>query len=79
MVGKINKRSIGVFSYEKRLKGGKIIVCEVQVFPLKVKKQDASWPEKGERKLKWLSRAKAAKTVGDRVLGTIILTLPKQK
>jgi 8-oxo-dGTP pyrophosphatase MutT (NUDIX family) len=79
VVGKINRRSVGSFSYEKRLKGGKVIVCEVQVFVLKVKRQHASWLEKGERKVKWLSRAKAAKTVGDRVLGTIIRTLPKRK
>jgi hypothetical protein len=49
------------------------------VFVLKVKRQHASWLEKGERKVQWLSRAKAAKTVGDRVLGTIIRTLPKRK
>jgi 8-oxo-dGTP pyrophosphatase MutT (NUDIX family) len=79
VVGKINRRSIGSFSYEKRLKGGKVIVCEVQVFVLKVKRQHASWLEKGERKVQWLSRAKAAKTVGDRVLGTIIRALPKRK
>jgi hypothetical protein len=42
-------------------------------------RQHASWPEKGERKLQWLSRAKAAKTVEDRVLGTNIRTLPKGK
>src|SRR5271169_3347722 len=79
VVGKINRRAIGSFSYEKRLKSGRVIVCEVQVFVLKVKRQHASWLEKGERKVKWLSRTKAAKTVGDRVLGTIIRTLPKRK
>jgi len=46
---------------------------------LKVKRQEESWVEKGERKVKWLSRTKAATTVGDRTLGTIILTLPKRK
>jgi 8-oxo-dGTP pyrophosphatase MutT (NUDIX family) len=79
VVGKINRRSVGSFLYEKRLKGGKVIVCEVQVFALKVKRQHASWLEKGERKVKWLPRTKAAKTVGDRVLGAIIRTLPKRK
>jgi 8-oxo-dGTP pyrophosphatase MutT (NUDIX family) len=79
VVGKINRRAIGAFSYRKRLKGGKVVVCEVQVFVLKVKRQEESWLEKGERKLKWLTRAKAAKAVGDSVLGTIIRTLPKRK
>jgi 8-oxo-dGTP pyrophosphatase MutT (NUDIX family) len=77
VTGKIHRRSIGTFTYKKRLKGGKVVVCEVQVFVLKVKRQESSWLEKGERKVKWLSRAKAAKTVRNRVLGTIIRTLPK--
>ncbi len=77
VVGKINRRPIGSFSYDKRLKSGKIVVCEVQVFALKVKRQEESWPEKGERKIKWLSRTAAAMTVNDRVLGTLIRSLPK--
>ena len=77
VVGKIKRRSIGSFFYEKRLKGGKVIVCEVQVFVLKVKRQESKWLEKGERKVKWLSRGKAAKTVRNRRLGTIIRGLPK--
>jgi hypothetical protein len=55
------------------------VVCQVQVFVLKVKRQEASWLEKGQRKVKWLPRTKAAKAVGDRVLGTIIRELPKRK
>jgi len=75
VVGKISRRPIGTFSYEKRLKGGNTVVCKVQVFALKVKRQHASWQEQGERQLKWLSRETAASTVGDRVLGTIICRL----
>jgi hypothetical protein len=43
-----------------------------------VKRQEPWWMEKGERKLKWLPRTKAAKKVGDNVLGTIIRTLHKR-
>src|SRR6202790_1764933 len=43
VVGKINRRAIGSFSYEKRLKSGRVIVCEVKVFGLKVKEQEKSW------------------------------------
>jgi 8-oxo-dGTP pyrophosphatase MutT (NUDIX family) len=77
VVGSVNRRPLGIFSYEKRLKSGKVVACEVQVFALKVKRQEARWLEKGERKLKWLPRTKAAKKVGDDVLGTIIRTLNK--
>jgi 8-oxo-dGTP pyrophosphatase MutT (NUDIX family) len=79
VVGRISRRPVGAFVYNKRLKGGKVVACEVQVFVLKVKKQEASWLEKGERKLKWLTRAKAAKAVGDRVLGTLIRKGTKRK
>jgi 8-oxo-dGTP pyrophosphatase MutT (NUDIX family) len=77
VVGRIKRRPLGVFSYEKRLKSGKAVACEVQVFALKVKRQETRWLEKGERKLKWLPRAKAAREVGDHLLGTIIRTLHK--
>jgi 8-oxo-dGTP pyrophosphatase MutT (NUDIX family) len=79
VVGKINRRAIGSFSYAKRLKSGRVIVCEVKVFGLEVKQQEKSWPEKGEREVMWLSRTKAAKTVGDRALGAIIRALPKRQ
>jgi 8-oxo-dGTP pyrophosphatase MutT (NUDIX family) len=78
VVGKINRRAMGSFSYEKRLKSGRIIVCKVKVFGLKVKEQEKSWPEKSQRKVKWLSRTKAAKTVRDRALGAIIRALHGQ-
>jgi len=79
VVGSVKRRPLGIFSYKKRLKSGKVVACEVQVFALKVKRQEASWLEKGERKLKWLPRTKAAKKVGDDVLGTIIRTLHKPR
>jgi 8-oxo-dGTP pyrophosphatase MutT (NUDIX family) len=37
VVGAIAKRSVGSFSYKKRLETGGIVVCEVRVFPLEVK------------------------------------------
>jgi 8-oxo-dGTP pyrophosphatase MutT (NUDIX family) len=78
VVGTIGKRPIGSFSYKKKLKGGTIIECEVHVFALKVIGQQESWPEKGQRRRQWLSRSKAAMTVGDPVLGRIIRTLRKR-
>jgi 8-oxo-dGTP pyrophosphatase MutT (NUDIX family) len=77
VIGKINRRAIGSYSYQKRLKSGRVLVC-VKVFGLQVKRQEESWPEKDERKVKWLSRTKAAKIVRDRGLGAIIRALPKR-
>ena len=59
VVGAIAKRSVGSFSYKKRLKTGGIVVCEVRVFPLEVKHQNKQWPEKQERDVKWLSAARS--------------------
>src|SRR6478672_189288 len=32
VVGAVAKRSVGSFSYQKRLKGGAVVVCNVHVF-----------------------------------------------
>ena len=78
VVGTVSKAAIGSFSYKKRLKSG-TVVCEVRVFPLRVKRQQKRWPERGERDVQWFSRAKAAKAVRDRALAEIIRSLPKVK
>lgn len=49
VVGKVGRDSIGSYSYKKRLKSGAVVACVVRVFPLKVKRQQKSWPERGER------------------------------
>ena len=78
VVGAIAKRPVGSFSYEKRLRNGAVITCEVRVFPLEVKRQDKQWPEKQERKVKWLSATKAAEKVQEPRLGAIIRRLARE-
>jgi 8-oxo-dGTP pyrophosphatase MutT (NUDIX family) len=72
VVGAVGRRPVGSFSYEKRLKSGRSVECEVRVFPLEVKRQRKEWPEKHERQVKWLSVSKAAEKVKDPVLSKII-------
>jgi 8-oxo-dGTP pyrophosphatase MutT (NUDIX family) len=79
VVGVVGRDSIGSYSYKKRLKSGAVVACEVRVFPLKVKRQQKRWPERGEREIQWFSRAKAAKAVRESALRDIIRTLPKGK
>jgi 8-oxo-dGTP pyrophosphatase MutT (NUDIX family) len=79
VVGEVGRDSIGSYSYKKRLKSGAVVACEVRVFPLKVKRQQKSWPERGEREIQWFSRTKAAKAVRERALSAIIRNLPKRK
>jgi 8-oxo-dGTP pyrophosphatase MutT (NUDIX family) len=77
VVGRVGSRPIGSYSYEKRLKKGQTVTCEVLVFPLEVKRQERTWPEKGKREIRWLSLTQAADTVQEAVLSDIIRTLGK--
>jgi 8-oxo-dGTP pyrophosphatase MutT (NUDIX family) len=78
VVGAIGRRPIGSFSYEKRLKSGRSVECEVRVFPLEVKRQRKEWPEKQERRVKWLSASKAADKVKDPALSKIIQEMARK-
>src|SRR5262245_33804977 len=60
VVGTVGKQSVGSFAYRKRVKNGVLTVCEVHVFPLRVRRQSKKWPEKEQRDVKWLSVNDAA-------------------
>jgi hypothetical protein len=51
------------------------VICELQVFPLEVKRQRKDWPEKEEREVWWLSPSEAAKAVQETALSDIILSM----
>ena len=78
VVGAVARRSVGSFTYEKRLKNGGAVVCEVRVFPLEVRRQNKQWPEKQERVVKWLSASQAAEKVKEPKLSAIILRLARR-
>ena len=75
VIGVVDRRPVGSFPYEKRLKNGDVLVCEVRVFPLKVSSQSKQWPEKRHRDVKWVSAKEAADTVQEPMLSTIIRRL----
>jgi 8-oxo-dGTP pyrophosphatase MutT (NUDIX family) len=77
VIGAVSRRSVGSFSYEKRLKKGGVVECEVQVFALQVKRQQRQWPEMKEREVVWLSANAAARTVREPMLGKIIRRLAR--
>jgi 8-oxo-dGTP pyrophosphatase MutT (NUDIX family) len=78
VIGAVGRRPVGSFSYEKRLKNGGSVECEVRVFPLEVKRQSKEWPEKEERSVKWLSAAKAAEKVKEPMLSEIIRRMARK-
>ena len=78
VVGAVAKRTISSFSYEKRMRNGGVVVCEVRVFPLEVTRQNKQWPEKQERIVKWLYASQAVEKVKEPMLGEIILRLARR-
>ena len=70
--GDIAARPVGVYTYGKRKKNGAVLRCDVEVFPLEVRKQAASWPEKALRTQRWCSWREAAELVDDAELGDLI-------
>jgi len=55
-----------------------MIEGKVRVFPLEVKRQRKQWPEKQERKVRWLTAAEAAKKVREPMLSRIIRRLGRR-
>jgi len=70
--GKVKPICLGIFSYNKEIMDGEFLPCVVAVFPLRVKKIRSSYPEKSERRRKWVSQKKAAQLVDDPELAAII-------
>lgn len=75
--GKVEKAKLGVFEYEKRMKGGASVDCIVEVFSLRVERQRKKWPEKGQRATYWFPYAIAAQQVDEPGLREIILAFGK--
>lgn len=70
--GKATSVCLGIFSYLKDLGEGEHLPCVVAVFPVKVKKHHADWPEKSQRRRRWMSLKEAAKSVDEKELSMIL-------
>ena len=71
--GAISTHEAGRYYYSKGLAGGDSVRCEVLVYALEVDGVAGKWKEKGQRKRKWFTPAKAAEIVAERDLGDVIL------
>jgi 8-oxo-dGTP pyrophosphatase MutT (NUDIX family) len=63
VVGKISKKTIGSYWYDKIFESGATVRCKVRVFPLLVTRQLRRWPEKSQRRTQWHSPAQACRRV----------------
>jgi uncharacterized protein len=72
--GRIATMPIGSFRYLKRRRAGALAPAIVNLYPLLVTRQADAWPERGQRTLRWFSRAEAAEAVEEPELSVIILS-----
>jgi 8-oxo-dGTP pyrophosphatase MutT (NUDIX family) len=79
VVGKVSKRPIGSYPYDKILKKGNTASCRVQVFALRVTRQHKSWPEKDERQIRWYPPIEAARFIQEPHLRRIIRKFAKRR
>ncbi|MEI4471527.1 NUDIX hydrolase [Frigidibacter sp. MR17.24] len=71
-VGSVQHLAIGSFAYAKRLRARPARPCLVEVFPLKVERMAERFPERGQRRRKWFSPAKAAAKVHEPELARML-------
>lgn len=59
--GAVSGKPIGRFTYDKQIdEDGRLVACEVTVFPLAVKRQLKVWPEIEQRETRWVAVGEAA-------------------
>ena len=75
--GKISAQALGQFTYDKHYPAKPTQRCEVTVYPLRVARLEAKFPEQKERRRKWFSARKAARAVAEAELAEMILAARK--
>ena len=70
--GRVSERSIGTYYYRKRTSNNDFLTCAVKVFSLQVKATKKKFPERGQRKLKWVHSTMAIDLVTEPELKTVI-------
>lgn len=72
--GEISGRSIGVYTYPKRIPNSRLLPCVVRVYPLEAREMMQKFPENGQRRIRWFSAEKAARKVQEHELAALIRT-----
>lgn len=62
MQGTTGTKQIGRFQ-KRRQRKGRSVQCEIEIFPLEVKRQQNDWLEKKERRRMWVAPQRALKLV----------------
>lgn len=76
VTGRVSERAIGLYSYLKRQEDGGTLPLMVAVFALRVDALAKDYPERHERRRKWMSPERAARLVDEPELRALIRDLP---
>ena len=76
--GETGAERIGFYMYSKGMDQGLKVQCMVQVYPLVVLDMLKSFPEKGSRKMEWVSFQEGAKRVAEPMLKDLILSFEQR-
>jgi 8-oxo-dGTP pyrophosphatase MutT (NUDIX family) len=74
VTGKVGKRAVGAYAYDKRLKNGRLQHVRVRVFALQVEGEADVYPEVGQREKHWATLDEAARLVDEAELMVILAT-----
>jgi hypothetical protein len=64
---------VGMYTYDKVGRRGLPLPAEVKVYALRVARQAKTWPERSQRRTRWLDRVSAARLVHERRLALLPL------
>lgn len=76
--GGADPERIGFYVYDKAMDSGLKVECMVQVYPLVVLNMQKNFPEKGARKMEWVSFSEGANRVAEPMLKDIILSFEQR-
>lgn len=70
--GDVQNVCLGLYAYDKTVAGTARVPCVVALYPIRVRTLRRKFPERDQRKRKWLSRKRAAALVDEPELGEIL-------
>lgn len=78
LLGKVCKKPIGSYHYDKKRNDGSVVSCKVDTFTFEVREQMPKWPEQDQRRTKWFAPQDAAEQVQEPELRELIKKFAKQ-
>lgn len=73
VTGKPDGNCLGAYSYAKALETADDLPCIAMLYPIAVKSLAKKYPERSQRRRRWVSRKRAAKMVAEPELARMIL------